>query len=1294
MYCLRFFGLLVLLTVPVAASAQQPADAATLSSESAQSRKRLVEAEQKLRAGKTTETIDELQRILDEAGDDLVSVDGRRYQTVREWTHRLFAQLPPEALKIYRDRVDSPARVLLERGRTRRDPQPLRTLLARYYASQPAEDALLLLGDLLFERGRFHEAAGYWRQLLPETESHYPDPRTSPAAVHARIILSGIFRNQLDQARRDLEEFRERFPTERGRLAGKVGIYAEILRGILAAPPGWPPESTADGEWPTFAGNNARTGAVNGRLPYYWLRRPSWKAALPANPDPQAPPKISRVTPRHHPVILGGIAYVADAMQVSGFDLLTGKPRGRFDIRQHDFGAHFARVSPPTAESGPEAYTLSVSDGAILARLGSPTITPPTGDTGPRDPATSFLVSLAPSPQLPGILDLRWKLPPPVAGAAWEGAPLAQDGRIFAVLTRFSGNRIVYSIACYEDPPRQPLWLVPVCEAPVTAARTRHHLLTLADGRILFDPGIGIITAVNAETGRPAWGFRYPRHPRLVAAGSPRDLCPPVHANGRVFVAPSDSDRIYALDLLTGTPIWESGPLQVSQLLGVSRGRLIVSLTGHPFGPLTGISGVRGLDMATGSYREPLGWAVHDDPFLHARGRGLVSDELILWPTNSRDGTFLLNASNGSRRFPWLPGAQGNLAYADGVLLVATHDELWGYVSPRRKIHPVHPGPRPLADAGRWSEAEQALTTEEPATARRLRAEWLTDRAERALLHGQTEDARKFLETAASPSSPPALRTRAAARLLTLGHTPPPDVALTSWLLDSTGKPVTLREFQDQRHGVPLPAPQPFPVEPEPADSDILRHAALGFETSVSQEVVFPSPRCVPLLPFAGETALPGLAHHLDPANAHLLVTDGESLYAYRPGGDQPHWTTTLPDSLAVTHGVVRGDALIVAGSRSITRLRLHDGQIIWHMPIPATDPMPGSFPQPSPRTWEAPPFPSLSDFTLAGHRLIARLGEHHLIAVDLSLGRVDWLMDPWKQARFRPYIPTESRSFCPHIVGDDTLLVVQAGARRWTIQASTGRVIVDAPTTLPEWSMPPVWLENRRVVVVDEPGWVRAIHAETGHQIWPVEFPGSASLTGKPAAMRGMQGAIITAAFRNYGVELTRLDPTTGERTWQPASILLPVGDLSLTDADADAASLFLPAGEKMMAFRIETGRSLWTISLPDAVPSGSDWAVHAGRRTAIAYPKSPIPQDAVTTVAGRLLRRAFLHPDAGRLPAYLASVYDAWVRRTLPVLFLDRETGRIRHRLTFPAGPLATVHLAANQAVIVTTGRAYWLK
>jgi hypothetical protein len=128
-----------------------------------------------------------------------------------------------------------------------------------------------------------------------------------------------------------------------------------------------------------------------------------------------------------------------------------------------------------------------------------------------------------------------------------------------------------------------------------------------------------------------------------------------------------------------------------------------------------------------------------------------VSEEAALWSTTA--GGFYLNPADGEgfdrRRAPapaLRPRPAGNMAFADGVLVVATADELWGYVVERR------------ADAA------------DPA---RDRAERLADGAERALLAGRPDAARALLRQGLAADLPPPWRAWAAGGWPTLE--PPAD---------------------------------------------------------------------------------------------------------------------------------------------------------------------------------------------------------------------------------------------------------------------------------------------------------------------------------------------------------------------------------------------------------------------------------------------------------------------------------------------------------------------------------------
>ena len=68
----------------------------------------------------------------------------------------------------------------------------------------------------------------------PAEDDHqlrFPDPKTPPAAVRARLVLVKLFRGDRDEAKADLAVLREEFPNEAGLLAGKTGKYVETLPG-------------------------------------------------------------------------------------------------------------------------------------------------------------------------------------------------------------------------------------------------------------------------------------------------------------------------------------------------------------------------------------------------------------------------------------------------------------------------------------------------------------------------------------------------------------------------------------------------------------------------------------------------------------------------------------------------------------------------------------------------------------------------------------------------------------------------------------------------------------------------------------------------------------------------------------------------------------------------------------------------------------------------------------------------------------------------------------------------------
>src|SRR5205807_3420511 len=94
-----------------------------------------------------------------------------------------------------------------------------------------------------------------------------PDPQLDPARVRAKQLLARLFSGEAQGHRARMEEalqaFRKQYSTSQGRLAGRQGLYADILQAVLA--------ETAERDqveetssWPTFGGDAGRGAAVCG----------------------------------------------------------------------------------------------------------------------------------------------------------------------------------------------------------------------------------------------------------------------------------------------------------------------------------------------------------------------------------------------------------------------------------------------------------------------------------------------------------------------------------------------------------------------------------------------------------------------------------------------------------------------------------------------------------------------------------------------------------------------------------------------------------------------------------------------------------------------------------------------------------------------------------------------------------------------------------------------------------------------------------------------------------------------
>ena len=683
-----------------------------LPGESGRTGRRLAATDKLVAEKNWPEAVDELQSILNEAGDDLVPLSTRHCVQARYLCHLRLAALPPEGLRLYRNRVDGQASKWLEEGRATRDVRLLRRIVHDSFCSKVTDQTLDLLGDLAFERGAFEEAERWWRLLArPASELDrktpgkdvlvFPDPQVDEARARAKQLLARLFAGDPAGFREEWRAFQQRHGGASGHLAGRDGNYVHILKALADKAADVAPGATVEA-WRTFAGDPSRnfilpraTGRLD-RLPQ--PDAPEWQVRLPlAHEDDARLVAADAQRLAFYPVIVGDRVLVADPVHVRAHNLLDRTQVWNYDL--HDKPQNGEANDSLTLPAEPYAnYTLTATDECVYARLGAVSMGPRRGDN------RSFLVCLNMQPGS-GVAQ-RWRVEPKSAGrgsAIFEGAPLVYGSRVYMAVTTLDAVQTQTAIACYHADSGDQLWQRDICdtlELKDSDRRFRHHLLTLAGDKVVYCSHSGAIVAVDADSGQRIWAVRYGKPRTKDPTPSRRGLAPCVYAGGRLFVAPADFHSILCLDAETGHQLWESTPLEVTHLLGVARGHLVCTAVMINGGTGTVLQHlILALRVANGNavwVRPGEGFSSQDlsgdQDMLATVGRGLLAGDRVYWPTTA--GLIVLDQASGEY-VASDPRIQGNLAAANGSLVAAGMQTLTVYLPTGRQVKPPGTGPQP-----------------------------------------------------------------------------------------------------------------------------------------------------------------------------------------------------------------------------------------------------------------------------------------------------------------------------------------------------------------------------------------------------------------------------------------------------------------------------------------------------------------------------------------------------------------------------------------------------------------------
>jgi outer membrane protein assembly factor BamB len=142
------------------------------------------------------------QKVLDDSGDSLVSVDGRLYISLRRQVEQRLADLPKIALATYRIRADGEAQALLSAAEPDKEEDALTQVVRRFFMSSVGDDAAYRLGCLALDRYDFVGASRMFSKVLEE----HPDPSIPRTDLLLRLAVAAGRVGDRDGANKYLSE--------------------------------------------------------------------------------------------------------------------------------------------------------------------------------------------------------------------------------------------------------------------------------------------------------------------------------------------------------------------------------------------------------------------------------------------------------------------------------------------------------------------------------------------------------------------------------------------------------------------------------------------------------------------------------------------------------------------------------------------------------------------------------------------------------------------------------------------------------------------------------------------------------------------------------------------------------------------------------------------------------------------------------------------------------------------------------------------------------------------------------
>jgi outer membrane protein assembly factor BamB/HEAT repeat protein len=225
------------------------------------------------------------QRVLNEAGDTLMTRDGRTYTSLADEVERTLAVSDPRALATYRITADGEAQAILAQAEPDKEEEALAKVVHKYFLSSVGDEAAYKLGCYALDR---HDFVGASR-LLTRILDRHPDPSMPKSGILLRLAVASAHVGDSATAKAAMEAI--------GQIPGprpEAQVLDQVQQHLALAAQQSTLAAAKSQNWLMELGNPSRTGrmpllpaeATSRTLSELWVVEQEMQIAQSNTPNP------------------------------------------------------------------------------------------------------------------------------------------------------------------------------------------------------------------------------------------------------------------------------------------------------------------------------------------------------------------------------------------------------------------------------------------------------------------------------------------------------------------------------------------------------------------------------------------------------------------------------------------------------------------------------------------------------------------------------------------------------------------------------------------------------------------------------------------------------------------------------------------------------------------------------------------------------------------------------------------------------------------------------------------------